>query len=110
MTQMKPSSEVLKRCGVVLDPGKQQATVNGTTYHLTPKECRLLSVFMQHRGEILTRAFLMREVWETDFVDDTRTIEVHVSWLRSKLESDAGNPQLIQTVRRVGYIFGRNGT
>jgi DNA-binding response OmpR family regulator len=94
---------------LVLDHEKQEVTVCGTPYHLTPKECRLLATFMRNADEILSKEFLMREVWDTDYADDTRTIQVHVSWLRSKIEADRSNPQCILTVRGVGYMFAKNG-
>jgi len=89
----------------VLDQAGQEVTVNGEAHHLTPKECRLLATLMQHAGQILTREFLMQEVWDTHYTGDTRTIQVHVSWLRSKIEQNSNNPQRILTVRGVGYMF-----
>ena len=94
--------------GLVLDQAGQEVTVNGQAHHLTPKECRLLGTFMQHAGQVLTREFLMQEVWDTHYTGDTRTIEVHIAWLRSKIEEDTGNPQRILTVRGVGYMFTEN--
>jgi DNA-binding response OmpR family regulator len=91
----------------VLDQAGQKVTVNGQAHHLTPKECRLLATLMQHAGQILTREFLMQEVWDTHYTGDTRTIQVHMSWLRSKIEQDSNNPQRILTVRGVGYMFSR---
>ena len=96
---------VLRHSDLVLNQAKQEVKVNGTAHHLTPKECGLLATFMQHPSKVLSREFLMQEVWETDFVDDTRTLEVHVSWLRKKIESDTSKPQLILTIRGVGYMF-----
>jgi DNA-binding response OmpR family regulator len=60
---------------------------------------------MQHPGKVLTRSFLMREVWETDFTGDTRTLDVHICWLRRKLGESADEPHHIQTIRGVGYLF-----
>ena len=78
---------------------------NGQAQRLTPKECHLLATFIRNRGEVLTREFLMREVWETEYTGDTRTLEVHVHWLRRKIEDDPSNPRYIHTVRGVGYWF-----
>ena len=72
---------------------------------LTPKECRLLATFIAHEGQVLTRRFLMKEVWDTNFIADTRTLEVHVHWLRRKLEGNSGRPTYLHTVRGVGYIL-----
>jgi two-component system alkaline phosphatase synthesis response regulator PhoP len=76
------NSNCLSACGLTLDAANQQVFVNGTPRHLTPMECRLLTTFIRHAGQVLSRAFLMKEVWDTDYVDDTRTLEVHVCWLR----------------------------
>jgi len=74
--------------------------------HLTPKECRLLATFMRHPDRVLSHKFLMREVWETDYVGDTRTLQVHISWLRRKIEENPRRPTRLRTVRGVGYRFG----
>jgi len=71
--------------GLVLNPTGQEVTVDGQAHHLTPKECRLLATLMQHAGQVLTREFLMQEVWDTHYAGDTRTVEVHIAWLRKKL-------------------------
>lgn len=101
----KHPSGALTLGDLVLDQARREVIVNGKAHRLTPKECRLLATFMQHPEEILTRELLMRKVWDTDYCDDTRTIEVHVCWLRSKIEEDTSNPQRILTVRGVGYMF-----
>jgi DNA-binding response OmpR family regulator len=75
------------------------------TFRLTPKECRLLEAFLVNPGQVLTRQYLMKEVWETDFVADTRTLEVHVHWLRRKIEADVPRTVTIHTVRGVGYVL-----
>lgn len=87
-----------------LDAARRELHCGGKQHHLTPKECRLLEIFLEHPGQVLTRQFLMKEVWLTDYVADTRTLEVHVHWLRQKLEA-GGDPRLIHTVRSVGYIL-----
>jgi DNA-binding response OmpR family regulator len=93
-------------CGpITLDPESRILRRGETEHRLTPKLSSLLLTFLQHRGEVLTRQFLMKEVWDTDFVADTRTLEVHVSWLRGKIERDGRNPDMLHTVRGVGYVF-----
>ena len=74
--------------------------------HLTPKECQLLATFMRYPNRVLSHKFLMREVWETDYIGDTRTLQVHVSWLRRKIERNPRQPIRLRTVRGVGYRFG----
>lgn len=70
---------------------------------LSPKLCRLLQVLLTRAGETLERAELMRQVWETDFTEDTRTLEVHIRWLRQRIEPEPSAPRYLQTVRGVGY-------
>jgi two-component system alkaline phosphatase synthesis response regulator PhoP len=70
---------------------------------LFPKEAHLLAVLMQHPGQVVSRATLMREVWQTEYLGDTRTLDVHICWLRQKLEEDPSHPQLLLTQRGVGY-------
>jgi DNA-binding response OmpR family regulator len=78
----------------------------GDVYRLTPKQAHLLQVFMEHAGQTLTRKFLMATVWDTDFLGDTRTLDVHVRWLREKIEEEPSSPRYLRTVRGVGYRFG----
>ena len=88
-----------------LDLEKRCVTKGCAAIHLTPKECALLATFMDNGGEVLTREFLMKEVWETDWTEDTRTLDVHIRWLREKIEDDPSNPIYLRTVRGVGYRF-----
>jgi len=73
--------------------------------HLTPKMCALLRVFMANRGKVLTRQVLMEKVWETSYMGDTRTLDVHIHMLRKVLGDDSRKPLYLHTVRRVGYRF-----
>ena len=73
------------------------------------KEFELLSLLVGNAGTPVTRAQIFDKVWGTDWLGDTRTLDVHIRWLREKLEADPSNPQLICTVRRVGYIFDSQG-
>ncbi|MFQ5341120.1 MAG: helix-turn-helix domain-containing protein [Anaerolineae bacterium] len=75
---------------------------------MTPKLCALLATFIRNRGQVLSREFLMQEVWETEYYGDMRTLEVHVSWLRAKIEDNPSSPRYIHTVRGVGYWFEPN--
>ncbi len=78
---------------------------SGQEMELQPKQFELLRCLMQNRGTVLTRDQLLQNVWGYDYAGDTRTVDVHVRWLREKLEDDPANPRLIQTVRGVGYCF-----
>ena len=77
-------------------------------FHLTPMQAQLLQVFMRHPGETLSRRYLIKQVWgwNIDDLNDTRTLDVHVRWLREIIEEDASEPVLLTTVRGVGYRFG----
>lgn len=72
---------------------------------LTPKQARLLEEFLRHPDQVLDRRQLMQNVWDTDYIGDTRTLDVHIRWLREAIERDPGKPRHIVTVRGVGYIF-----
>ena len=65
----------------------------------------LLLLFMQSPGHVVSRRTILEEVWHTSYMGDTRTLDVHVRWLREKVEEDPGQPRYIQTVRGVGYRF-----
>jgi DNA-binding response OmpR family regulator len=95
---------------ITLDGMKRQVQRGGRISHLTPKESRLLQLLMQHAGEVLNRRTIMKEVWETDYLGDTRTLDVHVRWVREKLEDDPSRPEHILTIRGVGYRFSPMGT
>ena len=72
---------------------------------LQPKQFELLVYLVRNRGTVLTRDQVLHNVWGYDYAGDTRTVDVHIRWLREKLEEDPANPRLIQTVRGVGYVF-----
>jgi len=90
---------------VVLDPETHEVTVRGEGAQLTPKEFELLEVLLSRRGRLLTREFLIDEVWGPDYVGDTKTLDVHVKRLRQKVEQDPHRPRHILTVRGLGYKF-----
>lgn len=73
------------------------------------KEFELLSLLVSHAGEVVTRAEIFDKVWGTDWLGDMRTLDVHIRWLREKLEGDPAQPRFIQTVRGVGYRFAAGG-
>lgn len=72
---------------------------------LTPKEFTLLKELMGNEGTVLSRKTIMRRVWSTDFLADTRTLDVHIRWLREKIEEDPSQPEYVRTIRGVGYQF-----
>jgi DNA-binding response OmpR family regulator len=99
------SGEPLQVGGLILHLGRRSVTRGRRKYQLTPKELKLLETFMQNPGRVLSRKFLMKNVWETDYVGDTRTLDVHVRWLREKIEENPSSPVRLCTVRGVGYRF-----
>ncbi len=101
----KVASNEIRVGHLSLDPDTRVLRNRDETLYLRPKEAALLTVFMRNQGKVLTRPRLMKEVWDTDYVGDTRTLSVHVRWLRKKIEPDPSNPRFLTTVRGVGYRF-----
>ncbi|HEY5984134.1 MAG TPA: response regulator transcription factor [Anaerolineales bacterium] len=90
---------------LVIDDARREAKLSGEPLKLRPKEYELLLFLAQHRGRMLSREFILERVWGWDFVGDSRTVDVHVRWLRQKIERDPANPARIVTVRGGGYRF-----
>ncbi len=90
---------------VRIDLAGRRVNCRGQDLELQPKQFDLLTYLVRNRGTVLTRDQLLHNVWGYDYAGDTRTVDVHVRWLREKLEEDPANPKLIQTVRGVGYAF-----
>jgi two-component system, OmpR family, alkaline phosphatase synthesis response regulator PhoP len=88
-----------------LDIKRTEVTRDGHAIPLSAKEFQLLRYMVQHRGETLSREVFLHEVWGYDAMPSTRTVDVHVAWLRQKIERDPKNPQLILTVVGLGYKF-----
>ena len=94
------------RIGAVeLDPAARIARVEDRELQLSRKEFDLLAELMSHAGEVITREDLMSEVWDTNWFGSTKTLDVHVGWLRRKLGDDPADPVYIETVRGVGFRF-----
>jgi DNA-binding response OmpR family regulator len=89
----------------VLDLEKRKLTRGNKTFSLTPKEFLLLKTLMEQAGQVVTRKTLMRQVWDTDYMGDTRTLDVHIRWLREKVEDDPSEPRYLLTERGKGYKF-----
>ena len=88
---------------VRLDVEKRSVRSAGKQTRLTPRLMRLLKTLIDHQGEVVERKALFSQVWETDYTDDTRTLDVHISWLRRAIEVDPQDPKFLQTIRGVGY-------
>lgn len=100
-----PDGEILTRGALTLNVKRRSIIKGDREHHLTPKQAHLLELFMRHPGEVLSREFLMKRVWNTDFTDDTRTLDVHIHWVRDAIEEDTSKPEYLHTVRGVGYRF-----
>ncbi len=99
------AEEVLRGGPVEMDVARHEVRVRGEPVALPPKEFELLEAFLRRRGRLLTREFLIEEVWGPDYFGDTRTLDVHVKRLRRKIERDPHRPEHLLTVRGLGYKF-----
>jgi DNA-binding response OmpR family regulator len=98
-------AKVLIAGDLLVDLGKREASRHGQPLPLKPKEFDLLAFFLRNRARAFTREQLLDQVWGYDFAGDTRTVDVHVSWLRQKIEDEPAKPTRLLTVRGVGYRF-----
>jgi DNA-binding response OmpR family regulator len=94
--------------GVRIDVESHRAWIGEEELQLTAKEFDLLRVLVRDAGRVVTRDQLMREVWDTTWWSSTKTLDMHISWLRKKLGDDAANPRYISTVRGVGFRFEKS--
>jgi len=90
---------------LVINVTRREVTLEGDPIQLKPKEYELLEFFAEHKGQMLSREFILERVWGWDFIGDSRTVDVHVRWLRQKIEDDPSVPVRIVTVRGGGYRF-----
>lgn len=90
---------------VTLDLQNRTVTTPRGRHHMTPKQCALLNLLMVRRNEVVSRSEMMREIWQTNFLGDTRTLDVHIRWLREYIEVDPSSPKRLLTVRGKGYRF-----
>ncbi|PKM81648.1 MAG: DNA-binding response regulator [Firmicutes bacterium HGW-Firmicutes-14] len=98
----------LKVGGLVIDTGRFEVFMEGTRLELTPKEFELLKILARSRGRVLSREFLLENIWGYEYIGDSRTVDVHIRHLRQKVEDDPANPKYIETVRGIGYRFKEN--
>jgi two-component system phosphate regulon response regulator PhoB len=101
-----PQLPTLKHRDVTLNTQECRVLVRGQEVSLSPKEFRLLELFMSYARRVWSREQLLDQVWGPDFVGDSKTVDVHIRWLREKLEQDPSHPEYIVTVRGFGYRFG----
>jgi DNA-binding response OmpR family regulator len=97
--------KILRFDDLTIDTARHEVLLNDEVVPLRPKEYDLLLFLARNRGQVLSRNLILERVWGWDFSGNTRTVDVHVRWLRAKIEPDADNPQRILTVRGAGYRF-----
>ena len=100
-----PSSASYSFGDVKVDVRRTEVRKGGEEISLSAKEFQLLKYFLEHRGDTLSRDVLLHEVWDYDSTPTTRTVDVHIAWLRQKLEENAKQPRWILTVHGMGYKF-----
>jgi two-component system response regulator RegX3 len=105
MSAPMPADEQLEGGPVRLDVSRHEVRVNGDVVSFPPKEFELLEAFLRRKGRLLTRDFLIEDVWGADYVGDTKTLDVHVKRIRRKIEADPHTPVHLVTVRGLGYKF-----
>jgi two-component system response regulator RegX3 len=104
-SQVSNESGIHSIAGIRMDIERHQVTVHGNPISLPLKEFELLEFLLRNEGRVLTRGQLIDRVWGGDYYGDTKTLDVHIKRLRSKIEVDPANPLLIQTIRGLGYKF-----
>jgi DNA-binding response OmpR family regulator len=100
-----PSEEkdLLKIGPICLNIKQKQVNCMGNTSQLTSRQVLLLKTLMEHPGEVIERKDLFSSVWATEYTGDTRSLDVHIGWLRKALEVDPHNPKYLKTIRGVGF-------
>ena len=104
--QPTTSAPSLHYDSIVLYPQECRVTVRGESVNFSPKEFKLLELFMRNPKRVWSRDQLLERIWGHDFIGESKTVDVHIRWLREKLEVDPSNPQHLVTVRGFGYRFG----
>ncbi len=100
-----PAQDTLTFGNLAINRMRREVLLDEAVIALKPQEYDLLLFFAEHRGQMLSREFILERVWGWDYIGDSRTVDVHVRWLRQKIEADAANPTRIVTVRGGGYRF-----
>ncbi|MBI2906386.1 MAG: response regulator transcription factor [Chloroflexi bacterium] len=103
--EMRSSSSLVRAGDIELDADRHLVSVKGAALTLSPKEFELLAFLIRNRGHVFNRDQLLGKIWGYDYFGDSRTVDVHMRWLRKHLEADPAHPQHLLTVRGVGYKF-----
>jgi DNA-binding response OmpR family regulator len=101
----KTTAERFQAGGVTVDVAARRAWLGDAELELSPKEFDLLALLVRGAGEVVTRERIMSEVWDENWFGSTKTLDMHVSWLRRKLGDDANHPRRLMTVRGIGFRF-----
>lgn len=105
---VEPESNILVFGDLTADFEKREILIKDKKLDLTLKEFELLEILIRNKGKILTRDTLLDKIWGYEYIGETRTVDVHIRYLRKKIEEDDKNPKLIETIRGVGYRFNPN--
>lgn len=100
---VSPEAHTVTLGALQIDPARREIRREGQLVHLSFREYELLLALLEAKGAVLTREQLLNRVWGMDWVGDPKTLDVHIRWLREKLEADPGKPKLLRTARNVGY-------
>ena len=101
-------SDIYESKSLKVDFERHEVVVNGEKVDLTLKEFELLHILIKNKGKILKREMLLDKIWGYEYIGETRTVDVHIRYLRKKIEEDDKNPKFIETIRGVGYRFNPN--
>ena len=104
-TTLKPILNKIIINDIIIDFEKHKVLKDSKKLKLTLKEFELVKILIKNRGKVLSRMFLLDEIWGAEYINETRTVDVHIRHLRQKIENDDKNPKYIKTVRGVGYSF-----
>lgn len=102
------SEEIFKSNDIYINFDRREVSILDNKIELTLKEFELLEILVKNRGKILTRETLLDKIWGYEYIGETRTVDVHIRYLRKKIEVDDKNPKFIETIRGVGYRFNPN--
>lgn len=104
--QVQPEQQCLKFRDIALLPQECRVVIRGEEVNFSPKEFKILELFMSYPRRVWSREQLLERIWGPDFIGDSKTVDVHIRWLREKMEIDPSNPEYLVTVRGFGYRFG----
>lgn len=105
---IKEENDIFSACNLKVNFERREVLIGNNKVDLTLKEFELLDILIKNRGKILTRDTLLDKIWGYEYIGETRTVDVHIRYIRKKIEEDDKNPKFIETIRGVGYRFNPN--